>query len=80
MERTEVRLCENTSTKLMLWDFRTPVVIFLSDGECSLSDAIMYDLCRAAVKAGYVYFISPLVHKLTKTLDPLFHSTPFHLA
>ncbi|KAG8855500.1 hypothetical protein FRB96_007004 [Tulasnella sp. 330] len=28
---------------------RSPVVIFLSDGECSLSDNIVYDLCQRAV-------------------------------
>jgi len=31
---------------------RTPVVIFLSDGECGLTDATVYDLCRSAVRAG----------------------------
>ncbi|TDL23181.1 hypothetical protein BD410DRAFT_839090 [Rickenella mellea] len=31
---------------------RTPVVIFLSDGECHVSDARIYDVCRAAVRLG----------------------------
>ncbi|KAJ7195854.1 hypothetical protein C8J57DRAFT_534894 [Mycena rebaudengoi] len=31
---------------------RTPVVIFLSDGECSISDETVRSLCRAAVALG----------------------------
>ncbi|KAF8548833.1 hypothetical protein OG21DRAFT_1489038 [Imleria badia] len=31
---------------------RFPVIIFLSDGECSIDDYIMQDLCRAAVQLG----------------------------
>ena len=31
---------------------RSPVIIFLSDGECSMTDAKMYDLCRNAVRLG----------------------------
>ncbi|KAF9016568.1 hypothetical protein BDZ89DRAFT_1075488 [Hymenopellis radicata] len=31
---------------------RTPVVIFLSDGECSLPDAKVQDLCRASITLG----------------------------
>ncbi|PVF98362.1 hypothetical protein CPB86DRAFT_825740 [Serendipita vermifera] len=31
---------------------RSPVVIFLSDGECAISDSTVYDLCRAAVRLG----------------------------
>ena len=30
----------------------TPMVIFLSDGECQLIDATVYDLCLAAVRGG----------------------------
>ncbi|KAH8114613.1 hypothetical protein DFH11DRAFT_1764484 [Phellopilus nigrolimitatus] len=29
-----------------------PIVIFLSDGECSVTDAVMYDLCRKASELG----------------------------
>ncbi|KAH8114632.1 hypothetical protein DFH11DRAFT_1508603 [Phellopilus nigrolimitatus] len=29
-----------------------PIVIFLSDGECSVADAVMYNLCRKAVGLG----------------------------
>ncbi|KAF8548768.1 hypothetical protein OG21DRAFT_684156 [Imleria badia] len=31
---------------------RFPVIIFLSDGECSIGDAVMQDLCRTAVRLG----------------------------
>ena len=48
------------SSKLMTPDLRAPVIIFLSDGECSLSDGVMYDLCRSAVTAGYAYLIHVL--------------------
>ena len=30
-----------------------PIIIFLSDGECSLSDNTMQDLCRRAIALGY---------------------------
>jgi uncharacterized protein with von Willebrand factor type A (vWA) domain len=31
---------------------RTPVMIFLSDGECSVSDYSVQDVCRSAVQLG----------------------------
>ncbi|PVF91137.1 hypothetical protein CPB86DRAFT_409853 [Serendipita vermifera] len=31
---------------------RSPVVIFLSDGECAISDSTVYDLCRSAIRLG----------------------------
>ncbi|KAF8548836.1 hypothetical protein OG21DRAFT_1448641 [Imleria badia] len=31
---------------------RFPVIIFLSDGECSIGDDVMQDLCRTAVRLG----------------------------
>jgi len=31
---------------------RTPVIIFLSDGECSIPDQTTYDICNAAVRLG----------------------------
>ncbi|KAH8114638.1 hypothetical protein DFH11DRAFT_1508680 [Phellopilus nigrolimitatus] len=31
---------------------RAPIVIFLSDGECDMTDSIMYTLCRKAVSLG----------------------------
>jgi hypothetical protein len=30
------------------------VIIFLSDGECDVDDATIYDLCHAAVRLGWV--------------------------
>jgi len=33
---------------------RTPVVIFLSDGECTIEDKTVQDLCRSAVHLGCV--------------------------
>jgi len=37
---------ENWSTE------RTPIMIFLSDGECSIEDEVIQDVCRSAVKQG----------------------------
>jgi hypothetical protein len=33
---------------------RTPVVIFLSDGEDNIADEPIYDMCRGAVRQGFV--------------------------
>ncbi|KAI9455502.1 hypothetical protein HD554DRAFT_2207426 [Boletus coccyginus] len=46
IQRTQAIMEESWSTE------RFPVIIFLSDGECSISDHIMQDLCRAAVRLG----------------------------
>ncbi len=35
---------------------RTPIVIFLSDGEDNVSDEAIYDVCRSAVRQGFVEF------------------------
>jgi hypothetical protein len=35
---------------------RTPVVIFLSDGLCDVSDECIYDICRAASQQGFVRY------------------------
>ena len=35
---------------------RTPVIIFFSDGEDTLKDKAMYDMCRYAVRQGFVDF------------------------
>ena len=34
---------------------RTPVVIFLSDGEDNIADEPIYDICRGAVRQGFVW-------------------------
>ncbi|KAI0297428.1 hypothetical protein BC826DRAFT_1126017 [Russula brevipes] len=31
---------------------RAPVMIFLSDGECSISDRVIQDICRSAIQHG----------------------------
>ncbi|KAI0297432.1 hypothetical protein BC826DRAFT_1184715 [Russula brevipes] len=31
---------------------RAPVMIFLSDGECSISDRVIQDICRSATQHG----------------------------
>jgi hypothetical protein len=33
---------------------RTPVVIFLSDGEDNIRDEPIFDICRGAVRQGFV--------------------------
>jgi len=37
-------------TKILL---RSPVIIFLSDGECEIADQIMQNLCRTSIQLGY---------------------------
>ncbi|KAH7910222.1 hypothetical protein BJ138DRAFT_1127056 [Hygrophoropsis aurantiaca] len=46
IQHTQVVMEENWSTE------RTPVVIFLSDGECRIADQTIQDLCRTAVRLG----------------------------
>lgn len=40
---------------------RSPVIIFLSDGECEVNDATVEDLCRAAIDLGYGSIINNFV-------------------
>ena len=40
---------------MVLIVIRSPVVLFLSDGECSLRDEVVRDLCRRAVALGFVF-------------------------
>ena len=35
---------------------RNPVVVFLSDGEGYIEDELVYDICRSAVRQGFVNF------------------------
>ena len=46
-----VVLCAIEGCKLIRMS-RTPVVIFLSDGECSIADETMQDLCRRSIALG----------------------------
>lgn len=52
--RRSLRLLRLMNTGSM--HHRTPVVIFLSDGEDTVSDESIYDLCRSAVRQGFVDF------------------------
>jgi len=48
-----VALRASQSVMLQNWSAeRAPVIIFLSDGECSVSDRVIQDLCRSAVRNG----------------------------
>ncbi|KAG2116835.1 hypothetical protein DEU56DRAFT_984883 [Suillus clintonianus] len=40
------------ASKISNITLRTPVIIFLSDGECSIADQTVQDLCRSAVRLG----------------------------
>ncbi|KIM92371.1 hypothetical protein PILCRDRAFT_417 [Piloderma croceum F 1598] len=46
IKHTQTVMEQNWSTE------RTPVVIFLSDGICSVADQIVQDICRSAVRLG----------------------------
>lgn len=53
----------------------------MSDGECRLSDEVVYDLCRSAVRAGYVasviFYHSHILQSLRSALS--FHAVSFGL-
>lgn len=51
-----VEALEDMSTATTHFMKRTPVIIFLSDGESSINDQTVQDLCRSAVHLGSVYF------------------------
>ncbi|KAF8261846.1 hypothetical protein EI94DRAFT_1705222 [Lactarius quietus] len=53
---------------------RTPVVIFLSDGWCKVSDEPMYDLCRDASRRGMVEIAKEI--QQTVPQDPLADKIP----
>ncbi|KAF9443582.1 hypothetical protein P691DRAFT_778790 [Macrolepiota fuliginosa MF-IS2] len=49
----EAAICETEAVMRAHWSTeRSPVVIFLSDGECNISDSTMRTLCRAAISLG----------------------------
>ena len=60
---------------MMHYVVRTPVVVFLSDGECRFEDEVVYDLCRSAVRAGYA--TSVILHHF-RTLRPPRSALSFH--
>lgn len=56
------------------------MVVFLSDGECDVADETVYDLCRTAVRLGFVYVLllisePMLIYMLRKPLA--FHAVSF---
>jgi hypothetical protein len=54
-------------------------MIFLSDGECSLEDEVIQDVCRSAVGRGWVTFdLSASVSLIFRFRKPLsFHAVSF---
>jgi hypothetical protein len=38
----------------LILNYSSPVLIFLSDGECLVPEREMYDICRRAVTLGWV--------------------------
>ncbi|KAG8215603.1 hypothetical protein J3R82DRAFT_7468 [Butyriboletus roseoflavus] len=46
IQQAQAIMQENWSTE------RSPVIIFLSDGDCEIGDNIMQDLCRTAIRLG----------------------------
>jgi hypothetical protein len=59
---------------------RTPVMIFLSDGECHIADQTMQDLCRSAVRLGSVPVFSMDCQLLIQYLAKHYHSIQYHSA
>jgi hypothetical protein len=46
---------EDMFTAITYFMERTPVIIFLSDGESVIQDQTVQDLCRSAVHLGFVF-------------------------
>ncbi|KAH9027877.1 hypothetical protein EDB85DRAFT_1892774 [Lactarius pseudohatsudake] len=66
-------MADNWSTE------RTPIMIFLSDGECPLPETEIQDLCRSAIQHGWVVYPSYANGSLTGPIrKPLsFHAVAF---
>ena len=55
-----------------------PVIVFLSDGECDVSDAVVHSLCQRAVTRGFVIISLPFTLSDPASSMPLsFHSVAF---
>ena len=53
-------------------------MIFLSDGECAVSDAAIQDLCLSAVRLGYAtLFLCKYTTDLSRRKSLSFHSISF---
>jgi len=64
---------------MLTWtQLRSPVVIFLSDGECNIQDTTIRTLCRAAISLGWVEWSLFPYWFMLATGNP-YHSMPFHL-
>lgn len=51
---------ERSVPRVVMWtliltdnSFRSPVVVFLSDGQSTVRDETVYDLCRTSIRLGY---------------------------
>jgi hypothetical protein len=63
---------------LLTFGLRTPVMIFLSDGKFSVSDAAIQDLCLFAVQLGCVtFFLRKYIADFTQRKPLSFHSIFF---
>jgi hypothetical protein len=61
-----------------LFIFRTPVMIFLSDGECSVPDTAIQDVCLSAVRLGCVaFFLLNFITDFFQRKSLSFHSISF---
>ena len=58
---------------------RTPVLIFLSDGEHACGDEAMYDICRSAVRHGFVdiWPHSQVTYSTNPRMPLSFHAVSF---
>jgi hypothetical protein len=59
--------------------FRSPVIIFLSDGECRIADQTIQDLCRSAVRLGLVACFLLDWQPVTQSIAKRCLSTQYHL-
>jgi hypothetical protein len=75
----EWRNLTNIACCLIKFHHRSPVVIFLSDGECGVSDDTVYRLCRMATSLGYVQrlHIIVLIIKTCYRKPLAFHAISF---
>jgi len=65
------------STKILL---RSPVIIFLSDGQCDIADRTIQNICRTSVQLGYqpAFPVSELFTD-TNFAEKPYPFTPCHL-
>ena len=68
-----------TPTYKINFQRRMPVLIFLSDGEHRCGDEAMYDICRSAVRNGFVDFRPPsqVTYDTNLRMPLSFHAVSF---